>query len=302
MAEAYKRAGLIGPLQQNLPASGPTTILLRNDSGGAVPQYGILGIGDPLHLWDGDDAALQAEFLRNPRAFKGLLPTSAHENRYALAMQAIPKDQIGACALRGVYPCILNMTDASHKQASPTVGDVTKMTSDDCGFADIVWVESGTGDKHALVAVRPFTMVCATPATCADFVRLNPLDMVMTLSGINGNCPGCPWPMDIDGTYSEARPPYGPGWVHSGDPSFGAFAYPYYPPYPGLAIILWFECQVSKVRVEINKFCPDLGFMATWAECQLSEVTISSGRLEFVATVNGGACTAGIATFSAAII
>lgn len=167
-----------------------------------------------------------------------------------------------------------------------------------CAAVDDRCIEALTADgKKTLVKFES-----AIPATCADFVRLNPLDMVMTLSGINGNCPGCPWPMDIDGTYSEARPPYSPGWVHSGDPSFGAFAYPYWPPYPGLAIILWFECQVSKVRVEINKYCPDLGFMATWAECQLSGVTISSGRLEFVATVKSGACTAGIATFSAAII
>jgi hypothetical protein len=156
-AEAHRKSASVGGASAGAGQGGPHVVRLRNDSGADVPQYGILGLGDIIHEWDPDDAALQAEFMRNPRVFAGELPAATHARRWALALHAIPQGQIGAAAVLGVYPCLLEVGSGSHEQAGPTAGDVTKLTSAASGTADVLWKEDGTGEKRALVFVRPFS-------------------------------------------------------------------------------------------------------------------------------------------------
>jgi hypothetical protein len=160
--EAYRQGARSGAPAAQPPGSSPHVIRVRNDSGYDAPQYGILGIGDIIHAWDENDEALQREFLSNPRVFKGLTPTTAaHAFKWALLLQALPKDQIGAAAIMGIYPCLLSVSDAGHTKAEILNSDIEKLASTaSSGSADIVWKETGTGDKHALVFVRPFPSEC----------------------------------------------------------------------------------------------------------------------------------------------
>jgi len=53
----------------------------------------------------------------------------------------------------GVAVCDIDVTDAAHEFAAPTPGDETQLTSAGSGPARIVWKESGTGTKRAVVLI-----------------------------------------------------------------------------------------------------------------------------------------------------
>lgn len=129
-------------------------LMLRNDSGKDVAQYGVLGIGAPLTEYATGAAA--SEFLRNPRKMVGEDPlTTDHEKRFAIALSACPSGKMIACGIAGVYPCKVDVQLESHEYATVADNDVTQLESADTGQAFILWKEAGTGTKWALVWLRP---------------------------------------------------------------------------------------------------------------------------------------------------
>ena len=141
------------------PELAPNVVLIRNDSGQAVPWLGVLGIGgvviDPAGgTLGGTDAASQRarEFARKIVLTGGTPSVSANAS-FAVAMEPIPAGAIGRAAVGGVFACRVHVVDGGHGFANMRQGDSTQLQSADCGPLKILWRQSGIGQNMWAVGV-----------------------------------------------------------------------------------------------------------------------------------------------------
>jgi hypothetical protein len=125
------------------------TILIRNDDDAAVDRFGVLGITGVAI----DHAASASEFENRP-VLTGTEPTVAdHRNKFVVAQEPIAVGGFGRAMVFGVTPVVVNVLDADHVRADVKNTDATSLESGITGAAHILWKETGTGDKWALVAI-----------------------------------------------------------------------------------------------------------------------------------------------------
>lgn len=121
-------------------------ILVRNDTGAALDQWGIVRPADVLE----DMTAYPLDVSARP-LFQGVTPTA--DGLFAVTLEPIPEDQIGRAVILGVTIANLNVVDAGHTYASCTTA-TDKLTTGASGTAKIISKESGTGDKLGLVLLQ----------------------------------------------------------------------------------------------------------------------------------------------------
>lgn len=146
------------------PADG--IVLVRNDSGADRDQFQVLGIKEALIL-PGDN---EQEF-KNRLAFKAETPAeSDHLGRFVILAEPIKSNLIGRAWAFGDCPVKVDVGDAAHGFADVADGVCGSLRSGGTGGATILWKESGTGEKWALVRFD-----CA-PGTSEDPAVLEPTD------------------------------------------------------------------------------------------------------------------------------
>jgi hypothetical protein len=146
---------------ENSPqAANFSTILVRNDSGFAVPMLGVLLLGAPVvspatGTLTADSAAdFQAkQFLRRP-VFVGTTPT-ANASQICLTLEPIQNGAIGRAIISGMTACkVKTVAGGPFYYAASRDADRTQLIVSSCGPARLVWHESGIGDdKWALVVL-----------------------------------------------------------------------------------------------------------------------------------------------------
>ena len=123
------------------------TILVRNDTGVDQSQFSILGLNGPLF----EPTNLQA-FKNHPRIVKAIAPaTGTHDNMFVVLAQPIAAGKMGRAYISGVYLAKVNVTDAGHAYATITDSETGYFTSGASGPVQILWKESGTGQKWAQI-------------------------------------------------------------------------------------------------------------------------------------------------------
>lgn len=120
-------------------------IKVRNDSGANRERFEVLGLTSPLITPTDNLDQFQQEI-----ALAGEAPSST-PGRYAILIEPILSGQIGRAVVQGVTQCKINVSDTSHKFAESASGDTAKLVSAATGSARILWAESGTGEKWAVV-------------------------------------------------------------------------------------------------------------------------------------------------------
>jgi hypothetical protein len=135
-------SGLIG----DSPLYPSNTVIVKNSSGADRDA------GDVLYMTDGI-----AEFSDNLLAVNerphvdGSVPTS-ELNPVCILLDPIDQDKYGRAAVGGMVTTTVNVTNITHKYATPTAGDATALTSAATGPICIIDTESGTtGSTPALV-------------------------------------------------------------------------------------------------------------------------------------------------------
>ena len=129
------------------------TIRLKNETGANLPQFSVVGIGNPVTEYSANISD-QFEFSQNPRFFKADLPTVAdHTERFALVIGGVTSNanEVASCAIGGIYPCQVDVTDEAHEFAGIKDGVVTELLSGSTGPAQILWKAAGTGTKWAII-------------------------------------------------------------------------------------------------------------------------------------------------------
>jgi hypothetical protein len=143
VVNAYKRNGVVSPGSKRPDG----TILIRNDTGGNLSRYSVVGLGASVC-----NPATKEIFFDSEIVLAGETPTLAsHVGKFAILGDAIREDQVGYAHVRGFVQATVEVVDEAHGFADVTDGDPTKLTSNTTGNARIVWKESGTGTKRAIV-------------------------------------------------------------------------------------------------------------------------------------------------------
>ena len=137
----------------NRPANWVDTIRsagivqIQNNSGAVRARGEILGIDSPLIL-PSADANEFADALR----LIGVEPAAEHvPDRFAILREPIEDGKIGLATVSGVCQVIVSVTDEIHNYAACYPATYAGLYSHPYGGARILWRESGTGVKYAIV-------------------------------------------------------------------------------------------------------------------------------------------------------
>lgn len=132
---------------QALEGGPPLTwILCQNTSGSDRNTNEILAFAAP-QITPTDNLN---EFRHRP-TISGVTPTTSDRGRFGVLLAPCKNGAAAPIALAGVLAVQIDVTDANHKFADVKNGDATKLASGSNGVASILWKESGTGTKWAIV-------------------------------------------------------------------------------------------------------------------------------------------------------
>jgi hypothetical protein len=151
------------------PARGGV-IPVKNTSGADVSRFQVLGIDDVLHS-PSDDLD---EFLSRP-ALTGVTPqTTAHQGKFVVTAEPVANNEVGLAIVSGITPVKIQVNEGQEDNDFAEVDDNSKahLLLQSTGSAMILWRESGTGEKWALVRLCNPSSEPPTPEThTAHWIR-----------------------------------------------------------------------------------------------------------------------------------
>lgn len=122
-----------------------TQTLVKNMTGGPLPQFAVVAIGAPVFI-DPDSSD-----YKNRHCDEGDTPTAT--STIAILTGALLDEKIGPATIIGRTPVQVNIVNTSHRYANPTTS-TTELTSSNSGVARILSTESefaDTGTQWAVV-------------------------------------------------------------------------------------------------------------------------------------------------------
>lgn len=122
-----------------------TSALVKNFTGSDLPAFGIVWLTAPLFLPSDVLANFQRRYVYSASKPQG--PNSP----FAVLLAKAGPDDLRPASLGGVAPVAINVTSAAHDRAFPIQDDATKLASGFAGSAEILWKESGTGVRQAVI-------------------------------------------------------------------------------------------------------------------------------------------------------
>lgn len=123
-------------------------IRIKNASGADRARFEVLGIDNVLITPTDNLEEFKQRVLLN-----GSTPATGGEGKFAVLLEPIRSNEIGRAVAAGLTAVQINMTDSAHKFAEISDGDTAKLVSGTTGSARIMWAESGTGTKWAIIRI-----------------------------------------------------------------------------------------------------------------------------------------------------
>jgi hypothetical protein len=137
------------PPGESLPLPG--IIKVRNLTGQGCDRYSILSVGSPIIA-----PSQNLQQFKNQLAFNAVEPYAPISNfRYAILAEPLADEAIGRATLAGPSVVRMDVISTTHQYANPVAGQVGYLRSDQTGLFRILWKESGTGLKWAVVIAEP---------------------------------------------------------------------------------------------------------------------------------------------------
>ncbi len=125
-----------------------TTVSIKNNTETDLNRFAILGIDNTIIT----PTANLNEF-KSRQTLVGSLPSSTTHasGKFAILAEMIVAGKIGQAYVSGTCQVQINITDESHAFADVKDDDATQLQSAASGPCSILWKESGTGTKWAIV-------------------------------------------------------------------------------------------------------------------------------------------------------
>jgi len=135
--------------QKGTPACRrPGIVPVKNNTGSDCDRFAVLGVDAPIFTPSDSEAS-----FKNQTAFKGVIPSAVHAGRFVVLLEPLAAGAIGQACASGVCPVKIDVADADHQFADVRNGCATALASTQAGVASILWKESGTGEKWAIVRI-----------------------------------------------------------------------------------------------------------------------------------------------------
>lgn len=124
-------------------------ILVKNASGSDRERFHILGITEPvISPTDNEDQ------FKNRVALKGETPNEDdHLGKFVILLEPLKAGSLGLAMAMGVCPVRINIEKEEYACADVNDGNAASLKSGTSGSAQILWKESGTGVKWAIVRI-----------------------------------------------------------------------------------------------------------------------------------------------------
>ena len=124
--------------------SSPVQMLQVENTIGDLLQTNIVKLTSPFF-----DPAVDLEKFQLNSVLK--IATPSGRGNFGVAPAALPNNEVGPIIVAGTCPVKIDVVHASHTHADLIPTDQTKLRSGFAGHARILWKESGTGVKNALI-------------------------------------------------------------------------------------------------------------------------------------------------------
>ncbi|MDD5598461.1 MAG: hypothetical protein PHV82_10990 [Victivallaceae bacterium] len=122
-------------------------VLVQNDSGELLEQFSPVILDDLIIQPDDDEK--EQEFKSRVPVFSGKKVSADNKDMpFAILQTPLELEKIGKALLLGVTPAKINIGNESHEYAKL---DASELVSTSSGVGRILWKESGTGEKWALL-------------------------------------------------------------------------------------------------------------------------------------------------------
>lgn len=133
-----------GDARQGNQIEDLATVFVVNNSGADRAKFEIVGIDDATY--DPTEP-----FFQTRVALNGVEPAAEHIGRFAIYQAPAASTVPAPATISGQTLVKIDMQSEGDPAADVSPGDSTKLISGSSGAAKILWVESGTGEKWALV-------------------------------------------------------------------------------------------------------------------------------------------------------
>ena len=149
VADAARR-GQLSMSTQPRYGSTPYGVIVpvKNGTGSDVSRFNAMAISGPIITYSDN-----AQNFKNEIAFDGATMSSSYLGKFAVAQETIASGKIGACLVSGVTQAEITVGDANHTHVDVDTAGGAKLVSAFGGAGQILWKESGTGTKWALIRV-----------------------------------------------------------------------------------------------------------------------------------------------------
>jgi hypothetical protein len=124
-------------------------VLVRNDTGEDRNLFEIVALDGPVFTPGENEDGFKFRF-----ALKGITPDRDHLGNFAILLEPVKDGEIGRALLEGITPVKVQV-DVEGQQYADVCTDegdeCLHLKTADAGAAHILWIESGTGEKWAVV-------------------------------------------------------------------------------------------------------------------------------------------------------
>jgi hypothetical protein len=144
--------GVQYPIQRSggtLSAVLPAQVLVRNDSGGDLEAFTVLGVDGPLFDPDDDEPNFKRHVM-----VKGVTPAiDDHPGQFVILLAPIKADAVGPAVAAGVCQVKIDVADEDTERHFAEIDDgvTDNLKAVHCGSAAILWRAGGAGVQWAIV-------------------------------------------------------------------------------------------------------------------------------------------------------
>jgi len=122
-------------------------IRVKNASGADLDRFAVVGLDEPVFL-----PSTHLEEFKREVVFSGVTPTSSHVRKFAVLLEpAANDDRVVRAIVAGVVQVQVDVSVTAHEYAQAKASTNNKLESSGDGPAQILWRETGTGVKWAIV-------------------------------------------------------------------------------------------------------------------------------------------------------
>lgn len=136
------------PGSSRWPVPHGLIVEVKNNTGAAVPRYHAIGLDDPLFTPTDNEQT----FL-NQLVFNGETISAEYFGKFAVVQETIEDGRIGKALLQGITVAEITVDDENHVTVDVDPAGGSKLVTQSVGAGRILYKESGTGSKWAVIRV-----------------------------------------------------------------------------------------------------------------------------------------------------